>query len=93
MFYTNIGEFFNRKQYDPCTHCKQPAIPNVVHNKMLQLMVSDYMLNTLGDVYHKLGRLKVVVTDEMIPSWSPVRLNTSSFKCKYILQHSFTTIK
>lgn len=50
---------------------------------MMQLSITDYMLNTLLDVFHKKGDLKVIVRDEDVPSWSPVRLTTHSFRRKF----------
>jgi len=74
------GECYNVQHYDPCKHCKQPPIPDVATNRMLQLSISDYMLNTLTDVFHKNGDLKAIVTDKDLPGWTPIRLTTESFK-------------
>jgi hypothetical protein len=96
------GEFYNLQNYDPCKHCKQPAIPDVATDRMLQLSITDYMLNTLTDVFLKKGDLHVIVKDENLPGWSPIRLTTESFKKllpkmyelfpdKYLQMHIYAT--
>jgi lipopolysaccharide-binding protein len=96
------GEFYNLQHYDPCKHCKQPPIPDAATNRMLQLSISDYMLNTLTDVFHKNGDLKVIVKDKDLPNWTPIRLTTQSFKSllpkmyekfpdKYLQMHIYST--
>lgn len=88
--YILLGEFYNLQHYDPCKHCKQPPIPDAATNRMLQLSISDYMLNTLTDVFHKNGDLKVIVKDKDLPNWTPIRLTTQSFKCMFVLFKRFT---
>lgn len=72
------GEFYDfqrreRSDYNPI------QFPDYLgENKMLHLILSDFVIKTAGEAFHKKGQGKVWITDKMIPSWSPVRLNSSS---------------
>ncbi|XP_078274773.1 bactericidal permeability-increasing protein-like [Rhinoraja longicauda] len=47
--------------------------------RMLYLGISDFLANSAGFVYYEAGALQMNITDKMIPSQSPIRLNTASF--------------
>jgi len=54
-------------------------MPYTVTQEMLQVFISDYVLNSAGFALFKAGLLAYNITDQMIPSYSPIRLNTSSW--------------
>jgi hypothetical protein len=65
----------------PTNVCPEYSIPQYITSEMLQMIISDYVPNTAGFTYFNLGMLKTQIINSMIPSWSPVKLNTSSFEC------------
>jgi LBP / BPI / CETP family, C-terminal domain len=67
----------------PISTCPTPAIPDEVSSQQLQLVLSEFVADSAGYVYWKLGKLHAEITDKNIPKWSPVRLNTTSLR--YIL--------
>lgn len=46
---------------------------------MMYIGVSVFSINSAGFVYHSAGALRLYITDDMIPSGSPIRLNTRTF--------------
>ncbi|CAL8369465.1 unnamed protein product [Lota lota] len=46
---------------------------------MISLGLSEYMANTAAYTYYISGQLQALITDNMIPSSSPLHLNTNSF--------------
>ncbi|XP_055520944.1 bactericidal permeability-increasing protein-like [Leucoraja erinacea] len=48
-------------------------------SRMLYLGISDFLANSAGFVYYEAGILQMKITDKMIPTTSPIRLNTKSF--------------
>jgi len=77
-----LGEFYTQVTPSECTpqYCPRYQIPDVMNSEQVQMIISDYVPNTAGYAFWKIGKLVGIITDKNIPSWSPVRLNTSSFK-------------
>jgi lipopolysaccharide-binding protein len=73
------GEFFDITNRTRSEH-NAPQVPDYLgENKMLHLILSDFVIKSAGETFHKKGHLKTWILDKMIPPWSPVRLNSSSF--------------
>ncbi len=49
-------------------------------DKMIYVWLTDYVGDTAGYIYQQAGLLAYNVTPDMVPSSSPIKLNTSSFK-------------
>jgi lipopolysaccharide-binding protein len=65
---------------DPVEAPFAPApMPSTATKEMLQLFVSDYVLNSATFALLKGGLLQYNITDQDLPSWSPIRLNTASW--------------
>jgi lipopolysaccharide-binding protein len=56
------------------------ALPDVMNSEMVQIFFGEYVPNTASYVFYTAGIMQALLTDKDLPSWSPVRLNTSSFK-------------
>jgi len=72
------GEFYyvgHRKE----APFKQPALPDLVTDEMVQMFISDYVANTAAYSYYLSDALRVVITDSMLPEDAPIHLNTSYF--------------
>ncbi|XP_037107530.1 bactericidal permeability-increasing protein-like isoform X1 [Syngnathus acus] len=73
------GEFYNIGKH------RETPFPTTVfslppeNNKMLYLGLSAFTANSAAFVYNTAGVLSVYITDDMIPSFSPIRLNTRTF--------------
>jgi len=74
-----LGEFYIIAQHQECPD-PRPTIPDVVTNQMVQMIVSEFVANSAGFAFLKDGQLQVSITDSDIPSWAPIRLNTSDWK-------------
>ncbi len=76
------GEFYNTNSPSECTEqvCPTRDIPDYLTNNMMQMIVSDYVVNSAGNVFYGLGQLSMIITDSDIPPWSPVHLNTTDFR-------------
>ncbi|KAL4655897.1 bactericidal permeability-increasing protein-like [Arapaima gigas] len=73
------GEFYNIGQHqEPPFSAPSFSLPPTNGN-MLYLGVSSFLANSAGFVYHRAGVLGLNITDDMIPSSSPFRLNTKTF--------------
>eukprot|EP01112_Ceratiomyxa_fruticulosa_P013992 TRINITY_DN3976_c0_g1_i1.p1 TRINITY_DN3976_c0_g1~~TRINITY_DN3976_c0_g1_i1.p1 ORF type:complete len:507 (-),score=91.17 TRINITY_DN3976_c0_g1_i1:131-1651(-) len=58
-----------------------PILPDSIPTtEMVQMYVSDYVMNTAGYSYWKSGNLRITITDGDIPNDSPMRLNTTYFQ-------------
>lgn len=75
----HLGEFYQIGNHQECPYTAA-SMPDSQFSTMLQVFVSDYTLNSAGYVYYKAGELVAVVNPPDVPSWSPVKLNTASFK-------------
>lgn len=73
------GEFYRVGQrQDPPFKPPPISLPSQ-STRMLYLGISDFLANSAGFVYYEAGALQMNITDKMIPSQSPIRLNTRSF--------------
>ncbi|XP_006881583.1 PREDICTED: bactericidal permeability-increasing protein [Elephantulus edwardii] len=70
------GEFFRLAQRTPPPFGPPTLAFPTDHNLMVYLGVSDYFFNTAGLVYQEAGALKLILTDDMIPKESKLRLTT-----------------
>ncbi|KAL1786021.1 lipopolysaccharide-binding protein [Sigmodon hispidus] len=74
------GEIFNRKHRTP------PANPTPVMSlpeeskQMVYFAISDHAFNVASRVYQQAGYLNFVITDDMLPPDSNIRLNTKAFR-------------
>jgi len=82
MSLPELGEFFDIVSPSDCpsSNCPLDPLPDFITSEMIQMIISDFTLNTAGWAFYKIGTFTATVTDSDIPSWSPVRLNTESFK-------------
>ncbi|KAM9859558.1 bactericidal permeability-increasing protein-like isoform 1-T2 [Aulostomus maculatus] len=73
------GEFYNigRHQEPPFSPVAFALPPQL--NSMLYIGISAFTANSAAFVYHSASVLSLNVTDDMIPSSSPIRLNTRTF--------------
>jgi len=46
---------------------------------MAVMVISDFVASTAGFAFYQLGKLQVRIFDKDLPSWSPIRLNTTDF--------------
>jgi lipopolysaccharide-binding protein len=78
----DLGEFYSivSPQECPINICIPSKLPESVTKEMLQIFIDDFVPNSAGFVFWKLNHLSTIITDKNIPSWSPIRLNTSSFE-------------
>jgi len=76
------AEFYNPTTMEECpmSLCNSNNLANHVNGEELQVTLSDSIPMSVGFVYYTLGKLKVNVYDKDIPSWSPIRLNTTSWR-------------
>uniref|UniRef100_A0A3Q0SZU1 Bactericidal permeability-increasing protein n=1 Tax=Amphilophus citrinellus TaxID=61819 RepID=A0A3Q0SZU1_AMPCI len=79
------GEFYNIKTHKEPPYEAQPFTMPDAPSYMLSVGMSDFTLNTASYGYYSDNLLQLLVNDSMIPSISPVRLNTTSMG-KYIPQ-------
>nr|XP_055040468.1 bactericidal permeability-increasing protein-like isoform X1 [Misgurnus anguillicaudatus]XP_055040469.1 bactericidal permeability-increasing protein-like isoform X1 [Misgurnus anguillicaudatus] len=73
------GEFYNIGQHKEPPFSPTPFSLPFQSNNMLYIGVSAFTINSASFVYHSTGVLSLNITDDMIPSGSPIRLNTKSF--------------
>ncbi|XP_067244602.1 bactericidal permeability-increasing protein-like isoform X3 [Chanodichthys erythropterus] len=73
------GEFYNIGQHKEPPFSPTPFSLPYQDTNMLYIGVSAFSLNSAGFVYHNAGALRLYITDDMIPSGSPIRLNTRTF--------------
>jgi len=57
----------------------RPVIPDFTPSQMILVAGSDFFLNSGGYAFYTAGVLQTLVTPDMVPSSSPLQLNTSSF--------------
>ncbi|XP_078275362.1 bactericidal permeability-increasing protein-like [Rhinoraja longicauda] len=73
------GQFYRVGQRkDPAFKPPPISLPSE-STHMLYLGISDFLANSAGFVYYEAGILQMKITDKMIPTTSPIRLNTKSF--------------
>ncbi|XP_057218706.1 bactericidal permeability-increasing protein-like isoform X2 [Triplophysa rosa] len=73
------GEFYNTGQHKEPPFSPAPFSLPSQNTNMLYFGVSAFTINSAGFVYHSAGALSLNITDDMIPSSSPIRLNTKTF--------------
>jgi len=73
------GEFYEISNHQECPW-PRVATPDTVTQNMLQVILSDYLANSAGFVYLNNGNLQVNITNDEVPSWSPITLNTSDWR-------------
>ncbi|KPP64074.1 LBP (LPS binding protein)/BPI (bactericidal/permeability-increasing protein)-1 precursor-like [Scleropages formosus] len=73
------GEFYKIGQHQEPPFSAPPFSLPQTNGSMLYLGLSSFIANSAGFVYHNAGVLGLYVTDDMIPSSSPLRLNTKTF--------------
>jgi len=80
-----LGEFYSIANPTECPaqYCPTDSLPEAATAEMVQMELGDYVANSAGYVFWQRGDLKLWIADKDIPSWAPIRLNTTSWK--YIL--------
>ncbi|GAA6090610.1 bactericidal permeability-increasing protein-like isoform X1 [Tachysurus ichikawai] len=73
------GEFYNIWQHQESPFSPTPFSLPAQDSKMLYIALSPFTLNSAGFVYNNAGVLKLYITDDMIPSSCPFRLDTKTF--------------
>ncbi|XP_027023486.2 bactericidal permeability-increasing protein-like [Tachysurus fulvidraco] len=73
------GEFYNIGQHQEPPFSPTPFSLPAQDNNMLYIALSPFTLNSAGFVYNNAGVLELYITDDMIPSSFPFRLNTKTF--------------
>jgi len=48
------------------------------NQKKIYILLNDHTPNSASDIAYQIGYLKINITDNMLPDWSPVRLNSTS---------------
>lgn len=77
---------FHKGEFESVAHPTEapfspPPLPAISgSDQMVYIWLTDYIANTAGLVYHQMGVLAYNITPEMVPSASPIKLNTSSFE-------------
>ncbi|KAK5913083.1 hypothetical protein CesoFtcFv8_002900 [Champsocephalus esox] len=73
------GEFYNTgKHQEPPFSPAVFSLPPQINN-MLYIGVSSFTIESAAFVYNTAGALRLSITDDMIPTISPIRLNTRTF--------------
>ncbi|KAK3536307.1 hypothetical protein QTP86_002934 [Hemibagrus guttatus] len=73
------GEFYNIGHHQEPPFSPTPfSLPDQDTN-MLYIALSAFTLNSAGFVYNSAGVMSLYITDDMIPSGFPIRLNTRTF--------------
>jgi len=77
-----LGEFYEVASPQECPNdiCTYSAMPDAATTEMVQMVISDFVLDSASFVYFKLNKLVAYIKDKDIPSWAPIRLNTTYFK-------------
>uniref|UniRef100_A0A3B3SZV0 Bactericidal permeability-increasing protein n=1 Tax=Paramormyrops kingsleyae TaxID=1676925 RepID=A0A3B3SZV0_9TELE len=73
------GEFYNIGQHQEPPFSVPPFSLPPQTSSMLYIGLSSFMANSAGFVYNRAGALSLYITDDMVPSSSPIRLNTKTF--------------
>uniref|UniRef100_A0A3P8T3A9 Bactericidal permeability-increasing protein n=1 Tax=Amphiprion percula TaxID=161767 RepID=A0A3P8T3A9_AMPPE len=72
------GEFYSIRSHKEPPFKAQPFTMPEQPDYMLAVGLSDFTLNSASYGYYSDGLLQIVINDSMIPSISPIRLNTTS---------------
>uniref|UniRef100_A0A4W4EZE5 Bactericidal permeability-increasing protein n=1 Tax=Electrophorus electricus TaxID=8005 RepID=A0A4W4EZE5_ELEEL len=73
------GEFYNIGEHKEPPFAPTPFSLPPDESNMLYMGISAFTANSAGFVYNNAGALSLRITDDMIPSSSPFRLNTKTF--------------
>ncbi|KAG7318883.1 hypothetical protein KOW79_017357 [Hemibagrus wyckioides] len=73
------GEFYNIGWHQEPPFSPTPFSLPAEDSKMMYIALSAFTMNSAGFVYNKAGVLYLYITDDMIPSGSPYRLDTKTF--------------
>uniref|UniRef100_A0A3B3QAU7 Bactericidal permeability-increasing protein n=1 Tax=Paramormyrops kingsleyae TaxID=1676925 RepID=A0A3B3QAU7_9TELE len=73
------GEFYNIGQHQEPPFSAPPFSLPPQTSSMLYIGLSSFMANSAGFVYNRARPLSLYITDDMIPSSFPMRLNTRTF--------------
>uniref|UniRef100_A0A4W4FSQ0 Bactericidal permeability-increasing protein n=1 Tax=Electrophorus electricus TaxID=8005 RepID=A0A4W4FSQ0_ELEEL len=73
------GEFYNIGEHKEPLFAPTPFSLPPDESNMLYMGISAFTANSAGFVYNNAGALSLRITDDMIPSSSPFRLNTKTF--------------
>ncbi|XP_030633320.1 bactericidal permeability-increasing protein-like [Chanos chanos] len=73
------GEFYNIGQHREPPFSPTPFSLPLQNSNMLYIGLSAFTVNSAAFVYHTAGALSLYITDDMIPSNIPIRLNTRTF--------------
>uniref|UniRef100_A0A3B4B7M9 Bactericidal permeability-increasing protein n=1 Tax=Periophthalmus magnuspinnatus TaxID=409849 RepID=A0A3B4B7M9_9GOBI len=72
------GEFYSPESHRDPPFVAPPFSLPVQSTYMLSVGVSEYTANSASFAYYISGHLQALINDSMIPSYCPIRLNTSS---------------
>ncbi|XP_072304894.1 bactericidal permeability-increasing protein isoform X2 [Eucyclogobius newberryi] len=72
------GEFYSLESHTDPPFVAPPFSLPIQTEYMLSMGVSEYSANSASFAYYISGHLQALVNDSMIPSFSPIRLNTRS---------------
>lgn len=81
-----LGEFYMINNHVECP-APRSSIPDIINSQMVQMLITEFVAESAGFAFWKLGQLQFNLTQKDIPSWSPVQLNTSYFE--YILPNLY----
>ncbi|XP_048878336.1 bactericidal permeability-increasing protein-like isoform X1 [Brienomyrus brachyistius] len=73
------GEFYNIGQHQDPPFSAPPFSLPPQNSSMLYIGLSSFTANSAGFVYNRAGALSLYITDDMVPSSSPIRLTTETF--------------
>ncbi|KAJ8371967.1 hypothetical protein AAFF_G00298400 [Aldrovandia affinis] len=81
---SDINLNFKGEFYSVQSHTEPPFVANPFQlprqdNFMVTLGASEFCVNSAAFAYFSAGLLQINITDDMIPSESPIRLNTTRF--------------
>jgi len=82
MEFPLLGEIYSQvsPQECPANICPKYGLPDIINGEEVQTVVSDFVANSAGFSFFREGKLVLVLRDQDVPKWSPIRLNTSSFE-------------
>lgn len=78
------GEFYYTLNPTECPSNYCPpngALPSEINSEMVQMIVGDFVANSASYVFFNRGQLTMLVTASEVPANSPIRLNTTDWKC------------
>jgi len=73
------GEIFNPYGRGQSSFRASPTPDLIDPNKMITAIVSDFIPLTLVEQFHIRKQIKLILTDQLLPEWAPIRLKTNAF--------------